>query len=137
MMGSLKDELLAIYREHGELTPALVVAEATNPDHALHSRFEWNDGEAARKWREEQAGQLIRSVRITFMAADGPADLRAFVAVREPQSSSVYRPTEEVVADPFARELLLREMERDWKVFKRRYSHMVEFVELVRRDLAV
>lgn len=134
MSANLRDQLQAIRDEHGSLTPALVVDVARDPEHPLHSRFEWDDTLAAEKWRIEQAGQLLR---VTYRPIPGkPHDLRAFSAIRgEDTPTSDYVPTEDVLADPFARELLLRSMKRDWQTFKRRYDHMAEFATYVAEQI--
>lgn len=131
---STREHLQAIRDEHGTLTPALVVDVARDPEHALHSRFEWDDSIAAEKWRIEQAGQLLR---ITFRPnPDKPVDLRAFTAIKgEDSPTSDYMPTEEVAANPFMAELMLRQMKRDWQTFKRRYDHMAGFVAYVQEEL--
>ena len=135
MSAALREHLQAIRNEHGGLTPALVVEVARDPEHVLHSRFEWDDSIAAEKWRLEQAGALLR---VTFRPdPEKPMDLRAFAAIKgEDSATSDYVPTEEVASNPFAAELLLRQMKRDWQTFKRRYDHMAEFIALVREDVA-
>lgn len=51
--------------EHdGCLTPESVVDAAADPESPLHSFFTWDDGEAAKSWRVEQARRLIRSVKV-------------------------------------------------------------------------
>jgi len=134
MSTNLRDHLQAIRDEHGTLTPALVVDLARDPEHPLHSRFEWDDSVAAEKWRLEQAGQLLR---VTYKPIPGkPRDLRAFSAVKgEDTPTSEYMPTEEVLANPFTRELLLKQLKRDWQTFKRRYDHMAEFAAFITAQL--
>ena len=134
MSTSLIAELNAVREEHGHLTPALLVDVAANPEHPLHSRFEWDDTVAAHRWRLEQAGQLLR---VTYRPIEGkPNDLRAFSAVRgEDTPTSEYVPTEDILANPFTAELLLRQMKRDWQTFKRRYDHMAEFASFVRAQI--
>lgn len=133
---SLRVILQGIYDERGELTPALVVDLARDPEHPLHHRFEWDDGKAAEAWRIEQGATLIRSVRVVFKAGDGPTDLRAYTLDRRADTpQSRYIPTEDALADPILRELTLRDMEREWRSLKRRYEHMAEFAAMVRRDI--
>ena len=137
---NLRDALQTIYNQRGALTPAIVVAEATNPDHPLHTRFEWDDSIAAARYREVQAAQLIRSVRVTYATSpDGePKTVRGFLPVqRDPDDTrSSYEPVEQLLANDFQRELLLREFDREWKLFKQRYGHLREFAELVKAGLA-
>jgi hypothetical protein len=50
----------------GVLRPEDVVSFAADPDTELHSRFEWDDTEAAQQYRLWQARQLIR-VTVTVL----------------------------------------------------------------------
>jgi hypothetical protein len=134
-MSTLRDHLQAIRDQHGALTPVLVVETARDPEHPLHSRFEWDDSIAAEKWRLEQAGQLLRVVKLPTDPSR-PDDLRAFVAVKGQDSHKAdYVPTAEALADEFVRKLILRDMEREWRLLKRRYEHMREFADLILSDL--
>lgn len=133
---SLRDQLQAVYDEHGTLTPTLVVDAARPADHPLHDRFEWDDAIAGEAWRREQAQQLIRSVRVVVREAseDGPEiTVRAFHAIRS-EAGHVYEPLERVQNNPFLSEMLLRDMEREWRQLRNRYEHMAEFLAMVRRD---
>src|SRR5574344_3101287 len=136
---NLRDALQTIYNQRGTLTPAIVVAEATNQNHPLDIDFEWDNTIAGARYREIQAAQLIRSVRITYAnTPDGePKAVRAFLPVRrDPKdpddTKSSYEPVEQLLASDFQRELLLREFDREWKLFKQRYGHLREFAELVK-----
>lgn len=51
-------------RSDGRLQPKPVVDAARDPEHPLHSKFDWNDETAGEAHRLEQARRLIRSVRI-------------------------------------------------------------------------
>lgn len=134
---SLRDCLQAIYDQHGQLTPELVVETARPADHPLHGRvFDRKPREAAEAWYRHRAHELIRSVRVVYREADddnGADSVRAWHAVPA-TTGMVYEPAEKVAADPFQRELLLRMMERDWHQLKRRYGDFAEFVEMIRRD---
>lgn len=131
---SLRSELHGIYQEHGELTPQLVVEVARPKGHPLHDRFEWNNVLAGEAFRRDQAAALIRSVKAVYRKPDTEQrlEIREFYAVREEHR---YEPTGEIVTDPIKLALLLRDMERDWKALKARYSDFVEFVEMVKADI--
>lgn len=135
MKASLLDALTAIHDEHGTLNPALVVDTARDPEHPLHSRFEWDDSVAGEKWRLEQAGHLLRVVKLPA-DPERPGDLRAFVAVKGKDSHRAdYVPTEQAMGNEFTRRLVLADMEREWKALRRRYQHMAEFAQLVLADI--
>lgn len=134
---SLRDQLQSIYNQHGKLTPNVVLDQARDPEHPLHERFEWDDSLAAESWRREQAHQLIRSVKIVYKQADktgSEKSVRAFHAVNTERGYS-YEPAEKVAADPFLTQLVLKDMEREWRALKRRYEQFDEFWTLVRGEL--
>jgi len=136
---SLRDELQDIYDQHGALTPVLVVQAARPKGHPLHHRvFDRPPKEAAEEWYRHQARELIRSVKVVYREADGddPAKVvRAFHAVERPDGFS-YEPAEQVAADPVARQIVLRSMERDWRQLVARYEEFEEFLDMVREDVA-
>lgn len=137
MTVSLRSILQSIYDQHGELTPELVVQEARAKDHPLHARFEWDNKTAGEQWRKHQASELIRSVKVVYREATEDEEertVRAFHAVRTPKGNT-YQPAEKIVENPFTRQLVLNEMEREWKAFRRRYERFAEFAEMIRRDI--
>ena len=65
MRNGIEVELQVLAAENdGGLTPERVVERARDPNSPLHQAFEWDDTEASRKYRLEQARGLIRSVKI-------------------------------------------------------------------------
>lgn len=135
-MTGLRDALQAIYDQHGQLTPELVVEAARPPDSPLHDRLEWDDSKAGESWRRSQASELIRSVRIAYTKPDGkPGEVRGFFAVRTEEGYG-YHPTDKAANDPFLTRLALADMEREWKTLRAKYEAFAEFWQLVRDDLA-
>lgn len=138
MTEALCTELIAIRDANdGVLKPEFVLDAARDPNHPLHSRFEWDDSVAAERFRREQAHRLIQKANISYRAPgdDGPPRLtRAFIAVRAGEGH-VYDPVEEVAEDPLRRKIALADMERAWKELFKRYQEYEEFFALVRRDL--
>jgi hypothetical protein len=135
-MGNLRDELLAIRAQAGELTPEIVVEAATPEDHPLHDRFEWDDTEAARRYRLVQGGELLRAVRVSLPSRPDTS-VRGLLAVRHSDSRRAdYMPTEEVMGNPLLAAIQLRDAERDWKLLRARYEHLAEFADMIRRDVA-
>ncbi|MGW5518473.1 hypothetical protein [Nocardia africana] len=133
----LHDQLLAIRAERGQLRPEDVVDAARDESHPLHHRFEWDDSVAGEAYRRIQASDLIRSVKVTYKETpEGEQrQVRGWSALPAPDNATGYRPTEEVLQDPFASKLLLRQCERDLKALQRKYGHLKEFAELVESTL--
>lgn len=132
---NLRDELLAIYKANGELTPGAVVQVARDPKHPLHNRFEWDDSVAAEKYRLDQARQLIRVVKVTETRGNELLRTREFVSVHREAGPS-YVPIDEVKADPFTSKLVLQQAAREWRQMFARYRHLEEFLDAVRADVA-
>ena len=142
---SVLTELQAIYDSNGELTPALVVQEARNPEHPLHKRFTWDNDEAAERWRLHQAQVLIRSVNVVIEQTSNaaPIKVRAFVSQTEihngletdDQPSGVYLPVERVVTDDVLRTAWFQALRRDWERLKAKAGASQEFAQMVLADM--
>lgn len=140
-MSDLRTQLTGIYQQHGELTPQIVVDEARPSGAPLHDRFEWDDTIAGEKYRLVQASQLIRTVRVEYTTPHSQEKkfIRAFSSLHESSENGDqlgYAPTEQILENPITRKLLLRNMERDIAVLKRKYGHLVEFAEMMQAAIA-
>ena len=136
MNTDLRSELQTIYDKNGELTPKLIVKTAGRKTHPLHNHFEWDDKVAGPRFREIQAYELIRSIKITYTNKDGSKEQIRFWHPVRLESPSVYDPLDKIVDDPIMREILLRQMERAWNELKRKYDTFDEFWQMVGRDAA-
>lgn len=134
MSDSVGGILQALYDREGKLTPELVVNEARDPAHPLHSRFEWDDNVAAEAYRRAQAANLIRSVKVTYATDEETGrdkKVRRFVSIRPPEApdTRIYEDIEKVALDPVRRQMLLQDARRDWLRFKGRYAMLSEFFD--------
>lgn len=75
-------ELLAIQKSQGVIKPETVVKSASNPQSPLHRFFNWDNDDAAQKYREWQARQLIGAVHVIVVGDESKPAVRAFVNVR-------------------------------------------------------
>ena len=111
MSTEIKIELEKLFVD-GLLSPPGVVESARDPSSPLHAHFDWDDTEAAEKWRHEQARQLIRSVKITISDAS-PVSVRAYVSLPvDRQSGAGYRRFEEVRDNEFLRRQLAADIDQ-------------------------
>lgn len=139
----LLESLQEIHDAHGELSADLVVTVASDPEHPLHGRFEWDDTAAAHQYRLAQASGLIRSVHIRREIAEGRTiKIRAFVSRQEldgnpedAQPVGHYLPVEEVLQSDLLATAWFRSLERDWKALKRRAGDCKEFAAMVAADI--
>lgn len=68
----------------GNVTAARVVEAASDVTHPLHDFFEWDDSEAARRFRMIQARSLIQRVRVEYRTVPGQT-VTAPVYIRDPR----------------------------------------------------
>lgn len=139
-MSGLREQLETIYTTNGKLTPRLVVEAARPKSSPLHSTiFDRPVKDAAEAYYLERARELIGTFRVVYREAtetEAPGTVRQWHAVRsEGADEYVYEPVEKVVHDPFTRQLVLRDMERQWQQLYQRYSMFEEFSRLILNDL--
>lgn len=95
-----------LYREHGRVTPELLLSAASNPAHPCHSEFDWNDATCAHNARLTRAYEIIKSIKFfaeVQQAREAPvrvvpiqSGVRAFVpAFDEPR---LFRPRSQVLS---------------------------------------
>jgi hypothetical protein len=125
-------ELKRIADEHDGILRPFDIVEASRPKSApLHSKFEWDDTDAAQRYREWQARQLI-SVTIEYIGAKEDAlATRVFVSLTPDRSGSGgYRTIESVMQDPKSRRQLLADAMQDMERFRAKYEGLKELAEV-------
>ena len=126
---AIETELLRIAEEHGGiLQPESVVDEARDKKSPLHSRFTWDDTEAAEQYRLWQARQLIRVVVHMIPGKNGNVSSRVFVSLKtdRAEDGGGYRTMAVVLSDSEMREQLLAEAIAEMEYFREKYSRLKE-----------
>ena len=106
------------------LTPENVVQAARRKDNPLHGYFTWNNDEAARLHRKEEARLLIRSVTVTMGPSESSAPVRAFVAVGS--ADDKYLSMQTVLGQPKLREQMLTQALAELRSFQVKYETLSE-----------
>lgn len=119
-------ELRQIAKKHGGvLQPDDVVSFAQNPRTALHSVFCWNDTEAAKQWRLEQARRMIRVI-VVHEPRKGE-DIQAFVALRsERYNDGGYRYMPTLMTTEDGRMSVLETALWELVAFQKKYKRLKE-----------
>jgi hypothetical protein len=126
---SVVDELKRLAATNGgELRPIDVVTAARSPESPLHTHFDWDDSDAADKWRLHQARLLIRVVVAYEPVADGRnIPHRVFVSLTPHREDGTgYRLTTDVLSDPDLRRQLLTDARAEMKRFTQKYKQLDE-----------
>jgi tRNA A37 N6-isopentenylltransferase MiaA len=129
----IRNELTRLAAEHGgELQPKAVV-DAARPDTSpLHNSFDWDDSEAAEKWRLQQARQLIRAVVIYEHVGKKSMPVRVFVSLtpdRE-ENGAGYRLANVVLADAAHRQQMLSDALAEMQRFRLKYQRLSELAKV-------
>lgn len=123
-------ELERIRTKHnGRLTPEAVLKEAGAKNSPLHKAFEWDDGEAASKFRLQQASYLIRSIEVIVERQKSKtkgSNVRAFVSVKRERDRS-YTSLAHAMSDKDLREQVIAQAWEELQAWRRRYEKLSEF----------
>lgn len=117
----------------GKLDPVQVVEDARNPNSPLNGYFDWDDSEAARLYRLQQARGLIRSVVAIYRTSpdSGPKSIRAFVSVTTGDDAKPsYVASAVAMSDEDMRAKTLRKAWDEAQRFRQRYAELTEFASL-------
>ena len=109
------------YANDGVLLVDDIVEAASQIGSPLHKHFTWDDTEAARRYRQEQARALVQKCRVT-MESRPDVLMRAYVSVASDRTKGGgYRAIEEVLDDEALREELVNEMRQRIAYWQRQH----------------
>lgn len=120
----------AIRAEYGNVTPAAVVDAARSARHPLHKAFNWDDTEAAQKWREHQARMLIGSIRLVVEEDTGPTERIAYVSITSRELGRGYVRSADAMRDPEYRQESITEALAALNGWRERYGHLTDLAEV-------
>ena len=112
------------------VTPANMVEKAKDENTELHKCFEWDDGIAAEKYRERQAGQILSCLQVVVIAETEETEEKAVKAYVTLKKETEFEPIETVVADPEKYDLLKERAIRQFKADRERYQEVYDLQEL-------
>jgi len=114
------EETERVKAKHGKLTGRLLLEESREESAPLHCAFEWDDSKAAEKYRINQAGQLIVSVRI--LTEEEPK--KGVLTHIKVESSSAFETPNQVVSqeDKYVEALL--KYQASIEAFRRDIEHL-------------
>jgi hypothetical protein len=123
-------------QNNNSVSPELLVESARSADSTLNRLFTWDDTEAARNYRVQQAATILRSIEVIYVS--GPKNpMRAFEIVQnkrrgDAKTVTLYATVEEACADPDVHARLVSEAVRGLIAWRNRYQNLNEMRQLVR-----
>lgn len=123
---AIQAELQSISDQNGGvLLPAAVVEFAKNPDTQLHGQFEWDDSEAARQYRLEQARRIIRVSVV--VVGERSENVRAFVSLKKDRyDGGGYRPMTVVLSSEELHAQMLSDALSELQAIKAKHRRLQE-----------
>ena len=111
----------------GALSPEEVVRAARPASSPIHDQFEWDDTEAAKRYRLMQAGELLR-VSVEVIEPDGcdPYVVRAFTSLSPERGGKSYRTSVSVLSNKEMRKQMLADALAELESFERKYATLKE-----------
>lgn len=134
----IKKQLEAIANRPAGLNPQTLLMEAKNPQSSLHKYFEWDDTEAAQKWREAQAYDLIRRIKVEVITSEQKTlTVRAFWPIKhvEPDGTidaakrGSFLLVNNIMDDEAAIRQVINNAKSELTAFQVRYSKLSELFE--------
>lgn len=117
-------------KKDGTLTSEVVLEDARSRRSPLHKCFEWDDAVAAEKYRLDQAGDLLRSIVVTFKSADRTEkSTRAFVHV-ETQHGRGYTSLAHAMSDADLRKQVIQRAWVELQGWRERYREYEELATI-------
>lgn len=114
-------------KQQGYLTPKIVLESARSETSVLHPCFEWNDDVAAEKYRETQAGLLIRNLTVKMIAPEKEQSepVRAYANIRQTDTSE-FISVRNVLMDEELTRKMLEQAKKELNAFTKKYSALQE-----------
>lgn len=139
---TIQEAIQEIYNQHNHITPRLILDAATPADSVLHDRFNWDDGDAAERYRLLQARGLIRSVRILYRKDNEARRVRKYYAAPllnengEQTGQTAYQQADDIARmNPIAEGVLKAQMARDIRLMMERYGSFDWFMAALHEAL--
>ena len=121
-------------RGGGLLRPAAVVEAAKDEESPLHGAFEWDDGEAAQKYRLLQAQTLIRSFKVEIERNGQTHTVPVFIGISTDRtgekSDNPYRLLEQVTKKPDLMRIAVQDALDQLEALRNKYAHLQELADV-------
>jgi len=108
---------------------AKALVDASRPEDApLHNEFEWDDGIAAEKWREQQGRVMIAMVAVVQEGTEQKEPIRAYFHIEDNQPR--YEPIVTIISSEEKQAKLFKLAIKELQSFRDKYQSIKEFTKL-------
>ncbi len=114
----------------GQLNPEDVIEAAKNTNNPLHEYFDWDDTEAANKYRLFQARNMINHITVSVQYNGSQKEHKAFFSVNstpeEKAKNRTYITIDRVLNEPVLRGQVIKDALKEIEYWKRKYAEYLE-----------
>lgn len=114
-----------------EYSLADIVEKAKDEKSEMHSCFEWNDSIAGQKYREHQAGNMVRMLVFTKEENGEQKKTNIRFIVSTGKHNNTYTSTRRIIRNEDEYSALLKRAYAELKAFKVKYSSLSELEEIL------
>ena len=112
-----------------DVRPQQIVDYAKNPKAELHKCFTWNNDVAAKKWRLQEARQVVCNLVIVETNSDGEENMQIRVFHRTDNDEG-YKPIQLILKNKDEYEKILERCLSDLRALKNKYKNLSEYQEI-------
>lgn len=118
-------------KKYGEVSAEVFLESARSEKSEMHTLFEWDDKEAAEKYRMAQARMIISSIRVNVVSEDTePVITKAFVQYESKKSG--YISICKAMEDSEKRESIMEQARKELKWFTEKYKSFSELKSVLK-----
>jgi hypothetical protein len=92
-------EVERIRSEYGEITAKILLDVSRNKDSVFHDYFNWNDADAAEKYRLRQARDLLKNIQVNIVSDGEARNVRVYEIVKRKDGEGIYKNIETLTSD--------------------------------------
>ena len=124
------DELIAAY---GKIDPEDLLNACQKKTHPLHDAFNWDDTEAARRYRIEQARMIIRCIVVIphYETREANEPVRAYVSTEKNDQDRGYTTISIAMSDPDDRNYVLQRALNTLCAWRKQWRQLNEYADAV------
>lgn len=125
------EELARLAGATETLTPEVVLDAAKTPGSVLHKFFTWDDRDAARQYRLNEARQVLRSIVVVHIEGEHVQRSRDWLSLADDEGAMRYVRSSFVWRTPDLRERVLEQAKADAQSFVQRYEQYEHLAKAV------
>lgn len=128
------DEIEAIREAYNTVSPQLLVDSAKNKKSVIHSYFNWDDTDAANKYRVSQANLLLRHIEVKIISNEGVKTIRVYETVTKMEQNATSTYIHHIDASKDTDAIIIKRILADLRQIKTRLER-VERVDVIKHIL--